>query len=184
MSSDIVAKAAILKSLLSNSHAIQAVEIVPMAGETIATLPAECTPRAGRLMFNQLGYGMTFRVDVAPDAASGGAKIVYMTGCTGCSGGSFSLSGIAFLTDDAPESSPLPGLASNGWEALGVFGDDEYAPPSFTLLRNGVCVVEGVLKKTAGLWESGASLLIGTLPVHCRPTNFHIFDQKKKYLYN
>lgn len=37
VSSDIVAKAAILKSLLSNSHAIQAVEIVPMAGETIAT---------------------------------------------------------------------------------------------------------------------------------------------------
>ncbi len=37
VSCNIVAKAAIIKSLLRNSHTIQAVEIIPMPGETIAT---------------------------------------------------------------------------------------------------------------------------------------------------
>ena len=168
-----------------NSFGIPSVTVIPHNGlcvveglvrdgpwgskHTVATLPPECVPRStnrNHLIFSANNNRVTVRLDVA--RTNNGGEIKYAAVVGGSTW--ISLAGIAFTTDAAPPSKTLP--LAEGWINYGV----HWAHCRYTVLHDGVCVVEGLPKNefptpyATQQWNA-----IAHLPPECRPAKRTVF---------
>jgi hypothetical protein len=132
-------------------------------GNPVATLPHECRPMDGRLIFNLNHHQYSGRVDVLREG-----EIHYVQNW-----GSYnwiSLAGIGFYVESA----------SNALELAGGFGryGNGYRAPSWQKDDSNVCAVSGLLT------YSGYGP-VATLPLECRPkhrlvfsTNLHQYSER------
>jgi len=118
------------------------------AWTTFTTLPEECRPKGGALIFSASNGANDVRINVAPSGL-----VQYGGGHTGSAWQT--LTGIIFSTDvDQQQSLPL----GTGWAAYG----SGWSPPSWAVVE-GMCVLEGLI--AGSTWNAP----LAYLPVDCWP---------------
>jgi len=125
----------------------------------LAQLPAECRPTK-QLIFNMNNHESQNRIDVT---AEGDVK--YVAGSKAHHW--VSVAGAIFAPGTA-DHKPLPLV--NGWQSYGY----QYMVAEY-VLRNAVCLVEGLVKSGSWSWSH-----IATLPGECRPTKRLIFNMNNQ----
>jgi hypothetical protein len=117
----------------------------------IGTLPSECHPEGGQLIFSLSNNDVTWRVDVT---TKGVLHWVAATASNRPLANFLSLSGLAFST-----SRGRPVALASGWRNL----DNGYRQPSF-VVQGDLCILSGTVNRVSG---SGATL--ARLPSECAP---------------
>ncbi|CAE7552612.1 unnamed protein product [Symbiodinium natans] len=125
----------------------------------LATLPEDCRPSEGALVFVANNDELPARVNVEADG-----RINWLAGGNGHHW--ISLSGIVF----SPSSANIAGYTiplQNGWTNY----NKGYAPAKYRVV-SGICILEGLI-------ETGSSNHAATLPSDCRPKKKLVFDANK-----
>lgn len=120
----------------------------------ITTLPAECFPRDGALVFNTLSNTNGIRLDVSADGK--------VTLAWGKVDNFVSLDNIAFIAQDGGQVLSL----GNG------FAVRSGARPPQWRRQGALCVLTGSLEHPS----TSADTLLTTLPTDCRPADRHVFN--------
>jgi len=123
----------------------------------LATLPEDCRPADGALIFTVNNHAKPARVNVESNG-----EIRWVAG--GNNHHFISLSGIVFSPTAVGYAIPL----ENGWSNYGK----GYAPAKYRVV-NGICFLEGLISK-------GSATHAATLPSDCRPKKTLVFDSNKQ----